>query len=178
MTYTQAYPALFRRAAAYGCSHAKRVTPARLRDELTDLWVRASAGEQLVAAGVHQAPVLTAPCGGVIGVRAELTVFRRQVIASCAGRPGADRHRGGDPMPWLGPVTALPAGSGSVGRWTASPEAVGTARERLSPSERALRGRRSPSAASTHDSRRLTERARASFMASFERQVIPMAACG
>ena len=43
-----------------------------------------------------------------------------------------------------------------------------------SPSERALRGRIGAHLLhATHDSRRLTERARASFMASFERQVDP-----
>ena len=45
---------------------------------------------------------------------------------------------------------------------------------RSSPSERALRGRIGAHLLhATHDSRRLTEKARASFMASFERQVDP-----
>lgn len=45
---------------------------------------------------------------------------------------------------------------------------------RSNPSERALRGRIGAHLLhATHDSRRLTEKARASFMASFERQVDP-----
>ena len=94
-----------------------RVTPARLRDELTDLWVRASAGEQLVAAGVHQAPVLMRPVRRRDrGARMSLTVFRRQlhrVLRQAAQEPIIVTV-GGDPMLWLGPVTALPAGSGSA----------------------------------------------------------------
>jgi hypothetical protein len=47
-------------------------------------------------------------------------------------------------------------------------------RSRFSPSERALRGRIGAHLLhATHDSRRLTENARAAFMASFERQVDP-----
>ena len=45
---------------------------------------------------------------------------------------------------------------------------------RSSPAEHALRGRIGAHLLhATHDSRRLTEKARASFMASFERQVDP-----
>ena len=45
---------------------------------------------------------------------------------------------------------------------------------RSSPSERALRGRIGAHLLhATHDSRRLTEKARAAFMAGFERQVGP-----
>lgn len=85
-----------------------RVTPARLRDELTELSVRASAGEQLLAAGVHQVPVLIRPVRRTDrGAWTSITVFRRQlhrVLRQAAEEPVIVTI-GGDPMLWVGPTT-------------------------------------------------------------------------
>lgn len=59
---------------------ALHISPARLRDELTELCIRVSAGEYLLAAGVHQAPVLIRPLRrGDRGRHTSLTHFRREL---------------------------------------------------------------------------------------------------
>jgi hypothetical protein len=59
---------------------ALQVSPTRLRDELTELCIDASAGEQLLAGGVHQEPVLIRRVRrGDRGRRIGLTQFRRRL---------------------------------------------------------------------------------------------------
>lgn len=85
-----------------------RVTPARLRDELTELSIRVSAGEHLVAAGVHQPPVLIRPARRRDrAVRTSLTVFRRQLhrILRQAAREPIIVTVYDEPTLWLGRVT-------------------------------------------------------------------------
>ena len=129
-----------------------RVTPARLRDELTELCVRASAGEQLVAAGVHQAPVLIRPVRRRDrGARTSLTVFRRQLhrILRQAAQEPIIVTVGGDPVLWLGPTAALPTGSGARSRADGSAGGCdGTERASVQPIRaRTARPHRCPSAA-------------------------------
>jgi hypothetical protein len=92
-----------------------RVTPSRLRDELTELWLRASAGEHLVAAGVHQAPVLIRPVRRLDhGARTGLTDFRRKlhrILRQAAHEPIIVTVVG-EPILWLGRTTDPAAGSG------------------------------------------------------------------
>ena len=85
-----------------------RITPTRLRDELTELCVRMSAGEHLVAAGVHQAPVLIRPARRHDrGARTSITVFRRQLhrILRQAAQEPVIVTVVGDPLLWLGRTT-------------------------------------------------------------------------
>lgn len=99
----------------YGCRMPMRVTPTRLRDELTELWLRASAGEHLVAAGVHQAPVLIRPVHRRDhGARIGLTVLRRQlhrILRQAAHEPIIVTVVG-EPILWLGRMTEPAAACG------------------------------------------------------------------
>jgi hypothetical protein len=83
------------------------ITPARLRDELTELWHRVSAGEQLLAAGVHQAPVLIRPVRRRDrGRQTSLTQLRRRlhrVLRDALHEPRIVTVNG-DPVLWVGPA--------------------------------------------------------------------------
>jgi hypothetical protein len=91
-----------------------RVTPARLRDELTELSIRVSAGEHLVAAGVHQPPVLIRPARQRDrAVQTSLTVFRRQlhrILRQAAQEPIIVTVYD-EPTLWLGRAVEPAAGS-------------------------------------------------------------------
>lgn len=81
------------------------INPARLRDELTDLWLSVSAGDHLLAAGVHQPPVLIRPThGGDRGRQISLTQFRRQLhrILREASQEPIIVTVLGDPTLWVG----------------------------------------------------------------------------
>jgi hypothetical protein len=86
------------------------VTPAHLRDELTELWHRASAGEHLLAAGVHQAPVLIRPVRRHDrGRQTSLTHLRRRlhrVLRDALQEPLIVTVNG-DPVLWVGPAVAV-----------------------------------------------------------------------
>jgi hypothetical protein len=89
---------------------AMQVSPARLRDELTELWLGAAAGDHLLAAGVHQAPVLIrAVRPGDRGRHASLTQFRRRLhrVLRVASREPVIVTVCGTPTLWLGCVQDL-----------------------------------------------------------------------
>lgn len=90
---------------------ALQVSPTHLREELTELWIKAADGEHLLVIGVHQAPVRFRPARrGERGRHVSLTQFRRKlhrvlrqaanepIIVTVSGQPtlwvGRDREPG------------------------------------------------------------------------------------
>jgi hypothetical protein len=86
------------------------VSPTHFRDDLTEIKVRVSCGEHLVATGVHQAPILIRPARrGDRGRHASLTHFRRNLhhVLHEAEHEPIIVTEAGVPLLWLGRIRDL-----------------------------------------------------------------------